>query len=133
MGAGSGRGRGKRRKALLHDEEGVLAGRDAALRFVAGRTYDAAFSYGEWCPLEFVAQNVAARTKAVWIHTDITKSNGFDANAFFDSFLSYRYYIFVSEDTKRRAGGQIPVLIGKSALIHNVLDRAWLKSRPRSR
>ena len=27
-------------------------GGDAALRFVAGRTYDAAFSYGEWCPLE---------------------------------------------------------------------------------
>lgn len=84
-------------------------GGDAALRFVAGRTYDAAFSYGEWCPLEFVAQNVAARTKSVWIHTDITKSNGFDANAFFDSFLSYRYYIFVSEDTKRRAEAQIPV------------------------
>ena len=104
-------------------------GGDAALRFVAGRTYDAAFSYGEWCPLEFVAQNVAARTKAVWIHTDITKSNGFDANAFFDSFLSYRYYIFVSEDTKRRAEARYPFLIGKSALIHNVLDRAWLEKQ----
>ena len=104
-------------------------GGDAALHFVAGRTYDAAFSYGEWCPLEFVAQNVAARTKAVWIHTDITKSNGFDANAFFDSFLSYRYYIFVSEDTKRRAEARYPFLIGKSALIHNVLDRAWLEKQ----
>lgn len=104
-------------------------GGDAALRFVAGRTYDAAFSYGEWCPLEFVAQNVAARTKSVWIHTDITKSNGFDANAFFDSFLSYRYYIFVSEDTKRRAEARYPFLIGKSALIHNVLDRAWLEKQ----
>lgn len=72
---------------------------------------------------------MAARTKAVWIHTDITKSNGFDANAFFDSFLSYRYYIFVSEDTKRRAEARYPFLIGKSALIHNVLDRAWLEKQ----
>ena len=29
-------------------------GGDAALRFVAGRTYDAAFSYGEWCPLKYI-------------------------------------------------------------------------------
>lgn len=129
MGAGAGRGRGKRRKPLSITKKAFWLGGDAALRFVrAGHTtrHSATASGARW---NLWRKNVAARTKSVWIHTDITKSNGFDANAFFDSFLSYRYYIFVSEDTKRRAEARYPFLIGKSALIHNVLDRAWLEKQ----
>ena len=113
------------KRIQMTKEEFLLGGRIAE-EFVQDKVYDIAFSYGEWCRLSFVAERVKATRKAVWIHTDITASPSFEEQQFFDLFLQYRYYIFVSESTKRLAESRYPFLVGKSVLIHNFLDREKL-------
>lgn len=111
--------------------EDLNMGGQTALRFVADRQYDFAFSYGEWCPPSFVAEHVRAGHKAFWIHTDITKSPTFEPNAFFDPFLRYQHYIFVSQLTMTRAQQRYPFIRGKSVLVHNLLDVKALVQRSR--
>lgn len=103
-------------------EKDFLLGGRAAKEFVCGKIYDIAFSYGEWCRLEFVAEMVEAHEKEVWIHTDIVESAFFEEEYFFSYFLTYRYYIFVSETTRKNAIEKYPFIEKKSCVIHNVLD-----------
>lgn len=107
-------------------EEDFFLGGTEAKSFVKDKYYDLAFSYGEWCRLEFVANYVTAREKAVWIHTDITASQ-FNHKEFFKTFSVYRYYLFVSEVTRKKAIERYPFLKDKSAVIHNILLKAEIE------
>lgn len=107
--------------------EEFLNGGDAAQRFVEHKEYDIAFSYGEWCRLGFVANHVNACEKAIWIHTDIASCPTFREEDFFATFTQYRYYIFVSETTRKNAVSRYPFLEKKTVIIHNTLDLEELK------
>lgn len=103
--------------------------RPLAYRFVKGKKYDAAFSYGEWLSPEFVAKKVDAKKKLIWIHTDIDKAAYVDEKILlgYDSF--YDKYIFVSEKSKRAAEKKYGMLRGKSEIIHNLCDEGEIRKK----
>lgn len=103
-----------------------LLGGEVARAFVRNKMYDFAFSYGEWCPPDWVANHVQAQCKCVWIHTDITAAPSFQSRPFFDTFYTYAWYIFVSEETRQRAVYRYPFLRHKSIVLHNCLNREAL-------
>lgn len=107
-------------------QEEFHSGGKAARDFLRDKKYDFAFSYGEWGSPDWVVDNVHARNKFVWIHTDITASLYLQPSAFFNTFYAYTGYIFVSKETCRRAVRRYPFLQHKSLVIHNCLNRAAL-------
>lgn len=100
-----------------------------AIRYVKNKEYDWAFHVGEWSSPEFLAKHVHAHTKAVWIHTDISKSTIFDANMFFRYGYELKYYIFVSQNSLNSSIEKYPQIKGKSVYIHNMLDDKSIKSK----
>ena len=113
-------------KRLQLTTQEFLLGGEVARAFVRDKVYDFAFSYGEWCSPDWVANYVQARCKCVWIHTDITAAPSFQPRTFFDTFYTYAWYIFVSEGTRQRAMKRYPFLCHKSVVLHNCLDREAL-------
>lgn len=99
-----------------------------ACRFVKGRKYDAAFSYGEWMPPEFVARNVQADQKMLWIHTDIDKAGSVNGDRLFRYDQAYDTYIFVSGHSRKCAQRRFPVCRGKSAVVHNMCGDASVRT-----
>lgn len=99
-----------------------------ACRFVKGRTYDAAFSYGEWMPPAFVARKVHADQKMLWIHTDIDKARCINGDSLFRYDHAYNRYIFVSEHSRRCAERRFPVCKGKSVVVHNMCGDASVRT-----
>jgi 2-polyprenyl-3-methyl-5-hydroxy-6-metoxy-1,4-benzoquinol methylase len=108
------------------NESDFLYGGSTAKDFVDGKKYDIAFSYGEWCRHDFVANNVNATEKNVWIHTDIITAPNFNEKEFFKTFSQFRFYIFVSESTKNDAILKYPFLMKKAVVIHNTIDKTSL-------
>ena len=110
---------GKVYRRLFHAE----TYKKEAVQFVKGKKYDAAFSFGEWLSPAFVAKKVEAAKKYVWIHIDIDKASFVNR----DELLKYDDYItgylFVSKSSMNSAISCCPGMRGKSAVIHNFLNR----------
>ncbi|MFE9277960.1 glycosyltransferase [Paenibacillus glucanolyticus] len=93
-----------------------------ALEFVFTKNYDIAFSYGEWFSPDFVAFEVYAATKAVWVHNDLSKAEYFDAENFFASYSKINKYIFVSNESLAESVSLYPFLKEKTHVIHNMIN-----------
>lgn len=117
--------------------------RAAAYRFVKGKHYDAAFSYGEWMSPEFVAKKVDAAQKYVWIHADVDKAPYVDPQILFGFDPYYQKYLFVSRQSMESAARRFPFLKGRTAVVHNMcadegireqaqepLEQSWPTDRP---
>lgn len=96
--------------------------RKNAYDFIKGINYDVAFSYGEWMSPEFVAKQVKADKKLVWIHADVDKANYVDEKILFGYDKEYSGYIFVSDQSKKGAELKYPLLKQRSFVIHNMCD-----------
>lgn len=96
--------------------------RPSALKFIKGKQYDYAVSYGEWLPPEFVARKVIAKRKAIWVHCDIDKADYVDERILFRYDLHFTNYIFVSEKSMQGALEKYPFLKGREYIIHNMVD-----------
>lgn len=101
--------------------------RTTAKKFVKGKKYDYAFSYGEWISPEFIAKQVDAKKKAVWIHTDIDKAKYINPKILFGYDKCYDNYIFVSKESLNSAVKKYPVAQTKSVIIHNLCDEENIK------
>lgn len=101
--------------------------RPSALRFVKGKNYDAAFSYGEWISPEFIVKKVAAKKKFIWIHTDIDKAEYVDEKILFGYDKHITSYIFVSETSRQSAESRFIQLKGKSTVIHNICNDTLIR------
>lgn len=99
-----------------------------AIQYVKDKEYDWAFHVGEWITPEFCAKYVKAANKAVWIHTDLSKSTNFDSDYFFKYDNEIKYYIFVSYNALNNSVKRYPQLRGKSYCIHNIVDDKAIKS-----
>mgnify|MGYP000954772898 CR=1 FL=1 len=96
--------------------------RKSAHDFVNKKNYDVAFSYGEWMSPEFVAKQVNAKKKYIWIHADIDKAKYVDEKILFGNNDAYNGYIFVSDQSKADAELKYPMLRKRSFVIHNMCD-----------
>ncbi len=93
-----------------------------ALDFVRGKEYDWAFHIGEWYSPEFIAIEVNAKQKAVWIHSDISKNKSFDSEKYFFYDDSFDKYIFVSQNSLEDSLKNFPFISKKSVVINNIVD-----------
>ena len=103
--------------------------RFTAKKFVKGKKYDVAFSYGEWLSPEFIAVHVIADRKMIWIHTDIDKADYIDEKVLFGFDKYYTKYIFVSEHSKNSAEKRFSLLKGKTVLVHNMCQEEKIRSK----
>lgn len=101
--------------------------RKKAYQFVQKKQYDLAFSYGEWMSPEFVAKRVLAKKKLIWIHTDLDQAAFIKEKILFGFDEVYYSYIFVSEQSRRRAEARFPLIKGKSMVIHNLCDEEAIR------
>lgn len=118
-------GRAFLKKALsriVRDASGKQLYRDACYRFVRGKHYDVAISYGEWISPEFVARHVCADRKIVWIHSDIDKAQFFNAEIMFRFHHEISLYLFPSQRSMQEALLRYPMLQGRAAVVHNLCD-----------
>ncbi len=90
--------------------------------FVRSKVYDWAFHVGEWWTPKFLANEVAAKCKAVWIHTDLTKAVTFAEEEFFSYDDCIDKYIFVSKRSLESCMDEYKFLRKKSECIYNILD-----------
>ena len=95
--------------------------RRGAIRYLQGRYYDAAVSYGEWFSSALCARYAAARRKYVWIHADMDKAAFLHPDilrfeAQFDGFL------FASRHSMEGAVKKYPQLASRSAVLPNRVD-----------
>lgn len=95
--------------------------RRSATRYLQGRYYDAAISYGEWFSSALCARYAAARRKYVWIHADMDKAGFLHPDllrfeAQFDGFL------FASRHSMEGAIKKYPQLASRSLVIPNRVD-----------
>ena len=93
-----------------------------AYKFVRKNVYDWAFHVGEWWTPKFLAEEVTAKHKAVWIHTDLTRAVTFDEEKFFSFDDCIDKYVFVSKLSLESCMGKYPFLRKKSECIYNILD-----------
>lgn len=110
-----------KRKFMQNDAQREMANLNAC-KFVRRKTYDWAIHVGEWWNPDFLANEVYATQKAVWIHTDITKAVTFSADKFFSYDGSIDKYIFVSNRSLESCMNDYPFLRQKSVCIYNILD-----------
>jgi len=96
--------------------------------FIRNIEYDMAFSYGEWLPPEFVACNVSAKQKFVWIHTDLDKALYINEKIIFKWKERFSSYIFVSKPSMEKAVKTYPFLAGRALVIHNICDDERIRS-----
>ncbi len=97
--------------------------RKAAVKFVKGKKYDAAFSFGEWLSPEFIAKKVDADKKYVWIHIDIDKADFVNREEITKYDDNITGYLFASKSSMDSALSCCPNMKGKTAVIHNFLDK----------
>ncbi len=95
---------------------------ETAVRFVEKNEYDLAVHVGEWHSPEFVALVVNAKRKVCWIHADIDKINGFNADSFFSVDERIDKYYFVSKNSRNSAEYKYPFIKGKTGLLHNKIN-----------
>lgn len=100
-----------------------------ALDFVRNKIYDWAFFVGEWHSPSFVACHVEAKTKAAWIHSDISQADYFDADHYFYFYDKFDYFIFVSENSLQSSVKAFPFIKEKSITIYNITDVNDIKSK----
>lgn len=100
-----------------------------ALLYVRERSYDWAFHIGEWWLPEFVALKVRASKKAIWIHTDISAANSFQAESFFQYDDCIDHYFFVSNNSLKRSLKEFPFLKKKSCCIYNISNVDSIRSK----
>lgn len=103
--------------------------RKSSYDFVKNKTYDVAFSYGEWMSPEFVAKVVKAKDKYVWIHADIDKAHYVNPDILLGYDAFYKGYIFVSEHSKVSAITAFPLLRNKAYLVHNMCDDKAIREK----
>ena len=101
----------------------------AALNFVRNKVYDWAFHVGEWWSPEFVAERVAAKHKAVWIHTDLSKAEYFDDVHYFDYLDAFEKCIFVSQNSMESSIARYPFLKNRSVTIYNINDSEEIRKQ----
>ena len=95
--------------------------RRGAIRYLQGRYYDAAVSYGEWFSSALCARYAAARRKYVWIHADMDKAAFLHPDilrfeAQFDGFL------FASRHSMEGAIKKYPQLASRALVVPNRVD-----------
>ena len=95
--------------------------RRGAIRYLQGRYYDAAVSYGEWFSSALCARYAAARRKYVWIHADMDKAAFLHPDilrfeAQFDGFL------FASRHSMEGAIQKYPQLASRALVVPNRVD-----------
>ena len=95
--------------------------RRSAIRYLQGRYYDAAISYGEWFSSALCARYAAARRKYVWIHADMDKAAFLHPDilrfeAQFDGFL------FASRHSMEGAIKKYPQLASRALVVPNRVD-----------
>lgn len=100
-----------------------------ALDFVRGKEYDCAFWIGEWVLPSFVAYHVNAKRKVAWLHTDIAKAKYFDGESYFSFDDCMDDYIFVSNHSYESSVQKYPFLEGKSDVIPNLVNIAWIREK----
>lgn len=100
-----------------------------AFRGVKNQAFGWAFSYGEWTPPEWVAQQVRALHKVAWIHADLDKAAYFHGKHFFKYNAAYAYYLFASEESRAAAETSWPILQGKSHCVHNMVHAAIIRQK----
>lgn len=93
-----------------------------AYGFVRGKEYDWAFHIGEWWNPKFLAIEVSAKHKAVWIHSDITRAVSFSEEEFFFYDDMIDKYIFVSKRSLESCMDKYSFIRKKSECIYNILD-----------
>lgn len=94
----------------------------SAIHAIKGKTYDAAFSFGEWLSPAFVADKVNAKKKYVWIHIDIDKADFINTDELFKYDNKISRYIFVSEKSRQGAIQRCTKIEKKTAIVHNFLN-----------
>ena len=112
------------KKAVFKLEQkltGTQPFRRGAIRYLQGRHYDAAFSYGEWFSSALCARYAAARRKYVWIHADMDKAAFLHPDilrfeAQFDGFL------FASRHSMEGAIKKYPQLASRALVVTNRVD-----------
>ena len=107
---------------LLLTEEQKKDWAPDAYFFVKNKEYDWAFHVGEWWTPDFLATEVNAKNKAVWIHTDLTKAVTFSEEKFFSFDECIDKYIFVSKRSLESCMDEYPFIRHKSVCIYNILD-----------
>lgn len=117
-----------RSKALLTAQE-KATDPVAALLFVQGREYDWAFHIGEWWMPCFVATRVNAHRKAVWIHSDLSHADYFQADPFFSFDTYFEKYIFVSKNSMQTSCKKFAFIKDKSCCIYNICDITMIRKR----
>lgn len=95
--------------------------RRSAVRYLRGRYYDAAISYGEWFSSALAALYTAARRKYVWVHADMDKAAFLHPDilryeGLFDGFL------FASRRSLEAAAEKYPQLRARSYVVPNRID-----------
>ena len=108
-------------KLFLTDDQRAEAPVGAYL-FARKKEYDWAFHVGEWWVPKFLATEVNAKNKAVWIHTDITRAVTFSEKEFFSYDDCIDKYIFVSKRSLESCMDEYSFLRSKSECIYNILD-----------
>lgn len=99
-----------------------------ALDFVKNKEYDWAFCVGEWYSPSFVACEVNAKIKAVWIHSDISEAEYFDAAHYFYFYDLFDYFIFVSRKSLKSSVKAYPFIEDKAVTIYNINDVSNIKN-----
>lgn len=101
----------------------------SALLYVRDKEYDWAFHVGEWWAPDFLAEQVHAKRKALWIHSDISEALAFNENLYFNYDSSIDYYLFVSEHSMQSGLKKYPFLQKKSRCIYNITDVASIREK----
>lgn len=96
---------------------------EKAIKFVAGKKYDIAVHVGEWWNPLFLANVVQAKRKAVWIHADINRALGFDADGFFACDEKIDEYWFVSKKSMEESCKKYVFIESKCSVLHNQINR----------
>lgn len=91
-------------------------------------SYDLAISF--LTPHDFVAENVSARRKVGWIHTDYTSvETGVAASFERMAWEQMDQIVAVSSEVAASFAKIFPSLAGRIVVIENVLDPAWIRLR----
>lgn len=112
----------KLRERFLLTKNGRSHDPSFALLYVQKKEYDWAFHVGEWWSPAFTALNVRAKHKAVWIHTDISRAEYFNAEEYFKYNNVIDHYIFVSNNSMQSSLEAFPFIKDKSLCIYNISD-----------
>ncbi|WP_171006873.1 glycosyltransferase [Shimia litoralis] len=110
-----------------------------AMRLIGGlrmlpflfRRYDAAAVLLMGTPSGFVRKVVRARTRAIWIRSDLLGADptGRVTKALRSAADGIDYFICVSDVSRRSLEQQVPEAGGKDVVVHNILDSAKMRSQ----